>query len=239
MFYAPVKQEGTDQDLMKPQSKTTILRFFAYALLTVSLVASGYVLGSSKFSLKSGAITFGKDLILPGALLILIISLYILLRLLRRQERLTLEASHYQKLTGRLEQLVSSLKDQNKFQEAEILQLKGKIKDLETVTLDWNDRSIEVFRMIERVVKGEDLDQGYRLAMTRTKDHFAKLVFPLGVQVLDPSGGDPFDDKLHQIVGEIEDSTQPPWTIIECVEWGYLVGGEVETPAKVVISRKL
>lgn len=148
--------------------------------------------------------------------------------------------------TEHLEQLVQMHKQQNqsleehmKAQEQQILILRGQIKALENTTSDWEGRSIEVFRMIERVLQsGAEVDEGYRLAMLRTKNHFTQLVSPMGIQLLEPKSGDAFDDKVHQIVNETGDISKPPWTIVDCVEWGYVVNGYVEIPAKVVISHR-
>ena len=144
-----------------------------------------------------------------------------------------------EQLVQMLEEQVKSLQEEKSTQVNSNVQLRGEAQALEHTVSEWQERSLEVFRMIERVVNSDmKVDDNYKQAMLRTKQHFSKLVAPMGVSVIEPQRGERFDDKMHHIVDEEDDSFLPPWVVADCREWGYSLNGQVEIPAKVVISRR-
>jgi len=144
-----------------------------------------------------------------------------------------------------LHKLISILEQQNDVLNAgktkldqENLQLRTEIKLLRDTNDEWFERSIEVLKTMERIINVPNIDESYLRAILKTKKQYSQLVNPMGVHILEPKPGDKFFDKVHQIVQEAKDESKPPWTILECVEWGYMINGRVHSPAKVIISRR-
>jgi len=145
----------------------------------------------------------------------------------------------------RLGRFVDALEEQNRSLRAdkaelqeEVIELKGEIHRLEQTISQWQQRSVEMFRLMERVLNSDNvINEAYIQAMLRTKKHFAGLVAPMGVAVIEPERGDRFDDQLHQAVEVAQDASLEPWTVTACLEWGYTINGQVERPAGVIISR--
>ena len=50
--------------------------------------------------------------------------------------------------------------------------------------------------------------------------------------------GEKFDPQLHEVVGEITDSQEEPGIIIEEVQKGYKINGELLRPAKVRVAKR-
>ena len=56
-----------------------------------------------------------------------------------------------------------------------------------------------------------------------------------GVEVLDPLG-QPFDPELHEAVQRVEDSDQPPGTVVAVLVKGYSFSGRLLRPAMVAVA---
>src|SRR5215831_16972915 len=50
--------------------------------------------------------------------------------------------------------------------------------------------------------------------------------------------GKRFDPNLHEAVMEVDDPTQPVWTVAQVVEQGYTIHGRLLRPARVVVSKR-
>ncbi len=127
----------------------------------------------------------------------------------------------------RLGKYVQVLEEQNQDLREENKKLSEEAGKLRSDTAEWQRRSLEMLRMLDGM--GED--------GSSIKKHFAQLVSPLGVGVIEPEPGAAFDEKLHQEAVTAPATDQEPGTVVECLEWGYTVNGQVETPAKVIVAR--
>src|SRR5215471_15494739 len=50
--------------------------------------------------------------------------------------------------------------------------------------------------------------------------------------------GKRFDPNSHEAVMEVDDPTQPVWTVAQVVEQGYTIHGRLLRPARVVVSKR-
>lgn len=50
--------------------------------------------------------------------------------------------------------------------------------------------------------------------------------------------GQPFDPNLHEAIMEVEDSAQPPGTIVRVVERGYMINDRLLRPARVFVVKR-
>jgi molecular chaperone GrpE len=58
----------------------------------------------------------------------------------------------------------------------------------------------------------------------------------LGLEAIDPTGGQ-FDHRLHEALSAVERDDLESETIIEVIQPGYLLEGELLRPARVIVSR--
>jgi molecular chaperone GrpE len=58
-----------------------------------------------------------------------------------------------------------------------------------------------------------------------------------GVRRIDALGQN-FDPNLHEAVGEVEDPSQPPGTVIRVIEEGYMIHDRLLRPARVFVSKQ-
>ena len=57
-----------------------------------------------------------------------------------------------------------------------------------------------------------------------------------GLEVID-AVGKPFDPNVHEAMMEIESEDHDPGTVVEELDRGYLFGGKVVRPSRVVVSK--
>jgi molecular chaperone GrpE (heat shock protein) len=137
------------------------------------------------------------------------------------------------------EKLIAALEKEKGDLEDDKVKLRRQIKSLTKNVLDWEERSIEVFRICERILSSEEeLSHDLRAVMENFKDAYARLVEPMGIRLIEPKPGDRFDDKIHRIAGELNDASQPAWTVVKCESWGYIVNNTVQEPARVIITNR-
>jgi molecular chaperone GrpE len=68
------------------------------------------------------------------------------------------------------------------------------------------------------------------------REQIRRTLKDLGAEPV-PGVGTPFDPRIHEAVGTVAASAQPPDTIVEEVRRGYLLDGEVLRPAQVLVAR--
>lgn len=214
------------------------------------LILSVFVLSLTSLIVSVRLLQQNVEGILPGSLLIFAVfgisgSVYALLTADKRLTGVPSAASldngrspaQLQKLVRLLEKQNRNLEEKDAEQKERILELEDEVQLLSSDLSKWRERSLEVFRRIDRIVNGDvEVEKSYVLAMERTKKHFAQLVKPLGVSVIEPEKGDAFDEMMHEVVGEAKEMSFPSWVVVRCVEWGYSVDGKVRSLAKVIIS---
>jgi molecular chaperone GrpE len=49
--------------------------------------------------------------------------------------------------------------------------------------------------------------------------------------------GQPFDPALHEAMAQVPDGSQPPGTVVEVFQRGYLLRARLLRPARVVVSK--
>jgi len=69
------------------------------------------------------------------------------------------------------------------------------------------------------------------------RNQLENILRKYGLEKINVSPGDKFDPARHEAVSEAE-SDQPEGTIVEEVEKGYMISGEVLRPAKVKIAKR-
>ena len=87
-------------------------------------------------------------------------------------------------------------------------------------------------RALEAAPEGDGgMVEGVQLVLRQ----FAQALERCGVKPVDASGK-AFDPNLHEAVSQIE-SDQPPGTVVEVLQRGYLIGERLLRPAMVVVAR--
>ena len=83
------------------------------------------------------------------------------------------------------------------------------------------------------VVDGEKgLLQGVEL----TLGQFSKVLEKFNVKAID-AVGEPFDPACHEAMGQIESAEQPPNTVVQLLQKGYLLNDRLLRPAMVLIAK--
>jgi molecular chaperone GrpE (heat shock protein) len=104
----------------------------------------------------------------------------------------------------------------------------------------WQKVAIEFFRSLERAIDpAARLAPDYRQALERTVKDFARLVGPLGLELIRPEPGDDFDDRIHQFDGEEETAEVSPGQVSRCTGWGFRAGAVLVERARVTIAQPL
>lgn len=127
-----------------------------------------------------------------------------------------------------LEEQLQSLRQERDQYAEENGELRNKVKL-------WQERSLEMFSLLEDMSKSNLAEEGERQPILQAKKHLAQLVAPLGVGLIEPAAGDAFDPLLHQAENSDHDRSAP-LVVQDCLAWGYTLNGEVHTPAKVLVA---
>jgi molecular chaperone GrpE len=77
----------------------------------------------------------------------------------------------------------------------------------------------------------ETLAEGHRATLRQLQQAFASA----GITELDPIG-QPFDPQLHEAMTTQPSAEQPPNTVLQVVQKGYLLNGRLLRPARVIVS---
>lgn len=94
--------------------------------------------------------------------------------------------------------------------------------------LDNLERAIEHARTTE--------DQGSLLeGVEMTLDQFHKVLDGAGVTPVEAMG-QPFDPNFHQAMGQVPSDEQPPNTVVQELQKGYILNGRLLRPAMVMVS---
>ncbi|MCS6951029.1 MAG: nucleotide exchange factor GrpE [bacterium] len=100
----------------------------------------------------------------------------------------------------------------------------------------WQQAAVQMFEAVENVLERPEVDAATKKTYERVYKIFSRVLAPLGFQVIRPSAGDPFDERIHVVESTVEDTTLPNMSVLQCVQWGYSVGGELIRPAKVILA---
>lgn len=98
----------------------------------------------------------------------------------------------------------------------------------------WRERIIALLDAYEATLSEEALDDAFRRAFVKCRRDLVRAVQPLGLDVIEPNPGDPFDERLHRVVRESTDPRADQARILELRRSGYRSGSEVLRHAEVV-----
>ncbi len=99
----------------------------------------------------------------------------------------------------------------------------------------WQDRTLEVIRGIERLVTMDGVSDDYTAGAEKVLLSLERQLGPVGLTVVRPRAGDAFDDLLHQATGEEEHPTLAPGSIVRGISWGVMIG-DLRKRADVVLA---
>lgn len=140
-------------------------------------------------------------------------------------------------LVQRLSQQLELLQKLQTEQEKQLLEARVALTNREAMLTDWQDRAMEMFRLMERILAGgERLNEGYRRAVQDLLKRYTRLMEPLGISPIIPEPGEPFDELLHSPCNVELSEDVPADHVIRCISWGFVVNGQVQIPAEVVIA---
>ncbi|MFB5065596.1 MAG: nucleotide exchange factor GrpE [Candidatus Wallacebacter cryptica] len=138
------------------------------------------------------------------------------------------------RLKKRLEELQKAAAER----EDELLQVRLAAIKHEGALADWQERALDMFASMERILTGEGmLNEDGRQAVRELLKRYKKLMEPLGVSPIIPEPGDPFDALVHSRHGLASDAEVPANHVVKCVSWGFMVNGKVHTTAEVVVAQ--
>ena len=100
----------------------------------------------------------------------------------------------------------------------------------------WRERAIDFFKALENGLSAPGLDAKYRRALEKTLADFRRLVTPLGLDLIAPEAGSPFDERVHRAIGAAAAPGLPDGVVARCAAWGYRAGDEIIAPAEVLLA---
>jgi hypothetical protein len=102
----------------------------------------------------------------------------------------------------------------------------------------WCEAAGGYFAQFERLLDfDQSLGDDARRTAARLLESFVRSVAPLGVQLLRPEPNQPFDPRIHRVVGEEETAAVAAGHVLVCRRWGWQYGSEVKRPAEVVVGK--
>ena len=97
---------------------------------------------------------------------------------------------------------------------------------------------LEVVEIIDKASKSDYPDLDSAVEGIRGIDKFTKsFLESMKVEMLNPVG-EPFDFRFHEAMTTVIKEDIEPHTIVDVIQAGYLLEGELLRPAKVVVSKK-
>ena len=157
------------------------------------------------------------------------------LELLKREQfrtRAALEALE-ERLLARLE---GTADERRAELEAEAARLRLEGAALAKRDVLWRERAIAFFKALENGLGAPGLDAKYRRAIEKTLADFRRLVAPIGLDLIAPEAGSPFDERAHRAIGAAGAPGLPDGVVARCAAWGYRVGDEIVAPAEVLLA---
>lgn len=115
-----------------------------------------------------------------------------------------------------------------------VLELRSERERLVRHIESWRERVIALLDSYEATIGEQGLDEAYRRAFAKCRRDLLRAVQPLGLDVIEPKPGDPFDEGLHRIVGEETKPGADASRIQALRRSGYRIGSDVLRHADVV-----
>ena len=95
---------------------------------------------------------------------------------------------------------------------------------------------LDIFDNLERALGAGSTDPVFLRGVEAIMGQFRRTVADLGAVPI-PGIGTRFDPRLHEAVGTVPATSQPPDEVAAEVRRGFLLDGEVLRPAQVVVAR--
>lgn len=100
----------------------------------------------------------------------------------------------------------------------------------------WKRFALAYAQTLERTLAHPCLTDAYRDAAATLLHDFRRIVGPLGIDLIIPLQGDPFDERVHQSIGVEQVTGIPPFSVARCESWGFRDGSVVLERARVVVT---
>lgn len=97
---------------------------------------------------------------------------------------------------------------------------------------------VPVIDNLERAIEhaGGESDGNMLQGVQMTLEQFRKVLDSFGVKPIE-AVGQPFDPNFHQAMGQIPASDQPPNTVVEELQKGYILNNRLLRPAMVMVAK--
>ena len=95
---------------------------------------------------------------------------------------------------------------------------------------------LEVRDNLERALAAGSTDAVFLRGVEAISEQLRRIVTSLGAVPI-PGVGTLFDPRLHEAVGTVPATDYPPDTVVTEIRQGFLLGGEVLRPAKVMVAQ--
>ena len=95
---------------------------------------------------------------------------------------------------------------------------------------------LEVRDNLERALVAGSTDAVFLRGVEAISEQLRRIVTTLGAVPI-PGVGTVFDPRLHEAVGTVPATDYPPDTVVTEIRQGFLLGGEVLRPAKVMVAQ--
>jgi hypothetical protein len=182
-------------------------------------------------------LTLGQFILAAGTVLLMVV-LYLRNQLRRVQQAIS-------GVSSLMEHAIAANKDANPSGRGSLDSFNQMIDDLREQRLvaireaeKWQKSMIQMFESIENALMLPDVDAKVKATYEKVYRTFTRILSPLGFQVIRPSEGDPFDDRIHEVEEVVPDDELPDMSILRCTSWGYAVGSTVLRPARVILARR-
>jgi molecular chaperone GrpE (heat shock protein) len=142
------------------------------------------------------------------------------------------EAEHLREMQSELQRSVNG---QRSIEEELLQQRQESLRQARAVEA-WQMAAVEYVKGLERICEGdhEQLPPEVAKAYRKCADDFMRLMEPLGLNVIRPAAGIPFDERVHKIEGSEPAQGVSPGHIVRCVGWGFRLPATT-IPARVLM----
>lgn len=118
----------------------------------------------------------------------------------------------------------------------QLIQERLKIAQLTQELNSWRQFAVAYAHVLERTLAHPCLTEAYRDAAAKLLHDYTRLAGPMGIDLIVPQQGDPFDERIHQIADEQEVPGLPPLHIVRPESWGVRNGAVVLERARVIVT---
>jgi len=95
---------------------------------------------------------------------------------------------------------------------------------------------LDILDNLDRALAAGSTDLAFLHGVEAIRGQIGRTLKDLGAEPV-PGVGAPFDPRIHEAVGTVPASAQPPDTVVAEVRRGFFLDGEVLRPAQVLVAR--